>query len=280
MKKFLFIFNKQTLLVVILSYLSSFLSLRFQISMYIDFLFVGVFIAFPLTFTLREAFKRRERALQYLSLFKGSLQSVFYSFEKSKLEADKKLEFENIAVNTSDVLIRYLSSKAGDAAEVQKASRSIAEFIHINRKELKGSFAVKILLFLFRVNTSIEFLLATKRHRTPWGVRAVVLFVVYGFIIFYPASLLNDKGFDVALWYVFVMTVFKGLLLISLCNVQMLLEDPFNPDGFDSIRLNDFQFTGSIPGSFEITPATKKKDKEDAASEERKEEKDSEEDDD
>jgi hypothetical protein len=236
---------------------------------------LGVFIAFPLTFTLREAFRRRERALQYLSLFKASLQSVFYCFENSKLETDKKLVFENIAVNTTDVLIQYLSSKSGDASTVQKASRSVAEFIHINKKDLKGSFSVKILLFLFRVNESIEFLLATKRHRTPWGVRAIVLFVVYGFIIFYPASLLNDKGFDIALWYVFVMTVFKGLLLISLCNVQRLLEDPFNPDGYDSIRLNDFQFTGSIAGSFEIKTATNKEEAATAVAEE--EEKDSEE---
>lgn len=184
MKKYRFIFNIQTLLVVILSFLASFVSLQFHISMYIDFLFVGVFIAFPLTFTLREAFKRRERALRYLSLFKGSLQSVFYTFENSKLEANKKLEFENIAVNTTDVMIQYLSVKAGDASEVLRASRSLADFVHINRKELKSSLSVKILLFLFRVNTSIEFLLATKRHRTPWGVRAIVLFVVYGFVIF------------------------------------------------------------------------------------------------
>lgn len=57
------------------------------------------------------------------------------------------------------------------------------------------------------------------------------------------------------------MTVFKGLLLISLCNVQMLIEDPFDPDGYDNIRLNDFRFTGSIAGSFELSPATIKEKK-------------------
>src|SRR6478736_3395915 len=137
MKKYLFIFNKQTLLVVILSFLSSFISLRFQISMYIDFLFLGVFIAFPLTFTLREAFRRRERALQYLSLFKASLQSVFYCLESSKLEPEKKLEFKNIAVDTAGVLVQYLSNKTGDASAVQNASRSVAEFVHANKKGLK-----------------------------------------------------------------------------------------------------------------------------------------------
>jgi hypothetical protein len=118
--------------------------------MYIDFLFLGVFIAFPLTFTLREAFRRRERALQYLSLFKASLQSVFYCFENSKLETDKKLVFENIAVNTTDVLIQYLSSKSGDASTVQKASRSVAEFIHINKKRFKRFFFCENIIVPFQ----------------------------------------------------------------------------------------------------------------------------------
>jgi len=242
MKKYLFIFNIHTLLILVLSLLASFISLRFQINFYVDFIFLGVFIAIPLTFTLREAFRRRERAIQYLSAFSAALKSSYYYFEISKLEGEKKLEFKNHLINVSDKLIQYLSAETSEASLVQKASDDVFIFMQANKENFKGRFSEKILSFQYRINESIDFLLATKRHHTPWGIRATILFAIYMFVIFYPASLLGDIGFDVALWYVFVMTGFKGFILISFCNVQMLLEDPFNQDSPEGIRINDFRF--------------------------------------
>ena len=246
MKKFRFIFNRQTLLVLILSLLCSFICLRYQIGLGIDFIFLGLFIAFPLTFSLRETFRRRERAIQYLSTFSASLQSSFYHFQNSKQEADKKNEFKSVLMNTSATLMKYLLNKTADASAVQTASDAVFIFIRSNRGDLKGGFSEKIASFQYRINESIHFLLATKRHHTPWAVRAIVLFAVYAFVIFYPASLLNETGFNVPLWYVFAMTAFKGFILISLCNVQTLLEDPFNQESPDAIRLNDFELARLI----------------------------------
>jgi hypothetical protein len=246
MKKYRFIFNKQTLLVLMLSLFCSFICLRYQIGLGIDFIFLGLFIAFPLTFNLREAFRRRERAIQYLSTFSASLQSSYYHFQNSKQDADKKLEFKTILLNTSGMLTKYLSNKTADASAVQTASDAVFIFIRANRGDLKGGFSEKIASFQYRINESIHFLLATKRHHTPWAVRAIVLFAVYAFVIFYPASLLNETGFDVPLWYVFAMTAFKGFILISLCNVQTLLEDPFNEESPDAVRLNDFELAQLI----------------------------------
>ena len=114
-------------------------------------------------------------------------------------------------------------------------------------------------MFIFRTNESIEFLLATRRHKTPWGPRAVVLFAIYGFTVFYPASLLHDIGFNVQLWYVFIMTFFKTFLLITLYNVEALLEDPFNQKGTDGIRIYDFAFdAGSAPPEIKAAASTNK----------------------
>jgi hypothetical protein len=62
------------------------------------------------------------------------------------------------------------------------------------------------------------------------------------FAILYPASLLHRIGFQVSLWYVFVTTYFKAFLFTCLYNIQYSLEDPFNQDGVDCIRLHDFEF--------------------------------------
>jgi len=242
MKKYLSIFNLQTLLVTGLSLLSCYLSVRFELRIYADFLIIGLIIVFPLTFSMREAFKRRERCLQYLSLMKASLQSVFYSLQNSKLGDHKTAEFGNIAQSISETLIRYLSKASDDVVAVEQSAHAMATFFEKNRKMTKRD-SLKILLFISKINESIEFLLAVRRHRTPWGPRAIVLFAIYLLAILYPASVLFAAGAEFQLWNLFLMTEFKVLILISLYNVQGLLEDPFNQNSPDGIRLNDFRFT-------------------------------------
>ena len=80
MKRYLSIFNFHTAIVVAISVMSSAVCVYFKLSLYIDFLILGLMVVFPLTFSLTAAFKRRERALQYISLFKASLQSAYYVF--------------------------------------------------------------------------------------------------------------------------------------------------------------------------------------------------------
>ncbi|HRI19807.1 MAG TPA: hypothetical protein PLA68_02585 [Panacibacter sp.] len=270
MKKYLFLFNTQTLSVVCVTLISSYLSLQFHFSMYIDFVILGLVIAFPLTLTIKEAFRRRERAIQSLSGLKASLMTLFYSFENRNLDSEKKAEFKNILLNLSGSLTQYLAHKKNETLIVQRSSESIVRFIRTNNETLKKPFSLKLLFYLQRVNEDIEFLSATKNHRTPKGIRAIILFAIYAFVIFYPASLLKETGFNVPLWYVFAMSVFKSIVLISLYNAQVLLEDPFNQESPEGIRLNDFQFTGWIdtPVELEAAPVKNKKIKKETMAEE------------
>ena len=256
MKKYLFIFNIETLIVTSLSLISCYVSLRFQLSIYLDFLILGLIIVFPLTLTIKLAFRRRERAIQSFSGLKASLLSLFYSFENQKLDPGKKNEFRNILRNLSDSLAQYLSAEKGNVINIQRSSESIVRFVRENNESLKKPFSLKILFYLQRVNEDVEFLLATKNHHTPKGIRGIIRFAIYAFVIFYPASLLKETGFDVPLWYVCAMALFKAVILISLYNAQVLLEDPFNQNSPDGIRINDFKFTGWIDAPAELETAT------------------------
>jgi len=191
---------------------------------------------------MREAFRRRERSLQYLSLLKASLQSILYLFKITKMEAQKKDEILRIAGNVTDTLIQYLTAKDGDAATVTQSSSIMGEFIMRHRKETKSN-SFKVFSFVLRVNESLEFLMAVKRHHTPWGPRAIVLFTIYIFALFYPPAMLMDSGGTIAIWNLLLLTVGKIIILISLYNVQRLMEDTFNPYTPDAIRLNDFRIT-------------------------------------
>jgi hypothetical protein len=101
LKKYRFLFSVHTLFIACISLISSFLSIQFEFALFADFLVVGIILAFPISFSMREAFRRRERAIAYLSLFKGSLQSVFYCFENSKMDQEKKMQIKNILANIS-----------------------------------------------------------------------------------------------------------------------------------------------------------------------------------
>src|ERR1700759_3629884 len=111
LKKYRFLFSIHTFLIACISMISSFVSIRYEISLYADFFIVGVILAFPISFSMREAFRRRERAIAYLSLFKGSLQSVYYCFENGKLNQDKKMEMKTILTDICTALMQFLKGR-------------------------------------------------------------------------------------------------------------------------------------------------------------------------
>src|ERR1700752_1194561 len=118
-KRFTAIVNWQTLIVICLSFVSCYFTITYHFTMYMDFLIFGLLIAFPITLATKEAFKRRERAIQYLSLFKSTLQSVYYTVVNSKLQYREKEFFKNTAIDLTRSLVDYLTtSNPGDQSPV------------------------------------------------------------------------------------------------------------------------------------------------------------------
>lgn len=162
------------------------------------------------------------------------------------MEQRDKEYFKKLVAEVTDTLISYLKAEnPGDVSPVHLASDRIASFVRRNKKALKGSLGDKILFFLGRTNDSIEFLLATKRHNTPKGLNLVVKIATFLFVIFYPATMLH-KTPDETLISLFLSSVIKSVFLISLINVQEMLEDPFNQQGTDNIRMGDFAPTTQL----------------------------------
>ena len=150
MKKYRFLFSIHTLIIAVISLISSYISIQFEFALFADFLIVGVILAFPISFAMREAFRRRERAIGYLSLFKASLQSVFFCFENSKLDQEKKKEIKNILLNISTGLFQYLAGKPENKPNIDQHTQRFFSFIGENEENLKSSFSVKIMLFFFQ----------------------------------------------------------------------------------------------------------------------------------
>ena len=103
MKRYLSIINHRTLITLILSIIIPFLAFEFEVFYHIDLTLISLAIIFPLVFAIRGAFKRREKSLQFLSLFRSSLKTLFYFFNcNSKLTDSKKEEINLILHEISE----------------------------------------------------------------------------------------------------------------------------------------------------------------------------------
>ena len=91
MYRYLSIINFRTLITMILSLVVPVAAYKFEVVYNIDLTLMSIAIIFPLVFTIRGAFRRREKALEHLSLFRAGLKTIenFIHFSQKISDADK-----------------------------------------------------------------------------------------------------------------------------------------------------------------------------------------------
>ncbi len=245
MRKYLQIINIRTFQVLLICLITSFFVIQYDIKYNYDLTVISIAIIFPLVFTIRAAFRRREKALEHLSRFKASLQIVHYCFQRSKkLEEGKKVIVKELLAKISDSLLHLLSKNNKDQTELRSNLGAVFQFIQDNKEEVSSSEALKIFRFMKDVHTSTENILAIDTHRTPISLRAYCRVFIYFFPLIYTPALLHRLEHHSPDWVVYSLSMITGFILISLFNVQDEMEHPFDQHGLDDIRLDEFKFTG------------------------------------
>ena len=84
------ILNIRTLGILLIGLAACFFAIHYQIKIHQNMVLFGLIISFPLVFSLQSAFKRRERALEYLAVFKAGCLAVEESFRMSKKLSNPK----------------------------------------------------------------------------------------------------------------------------------------------------------------------------------------------
>ncbi len=243
MRKYLQIINFKTFQILLICGITSFFVIQYQIKYNYDLTVISIAIIFPLVFTIRAAFRRREKALEHLSRFKAGLQIVHYCFQRTKkLEDAKRVAIQEKLVKVSESLILLLSKGTKDQIEVRQSLDAIFQFIQENKEEISSSEAMKIFRFMKDVHTSTENLVAIDTHRTPISLRAYCRVFIYFFPLIYTPALLHRLENHSPDWVVYGLSMITGFILISLFNVQDEMEHPFDQQGLDDIRLTEFKF--------------------------------------
>ena len=242
MRRYFSIINHRTLITLILSIIIPFLAFEFEVFYHIDLTLISLAIIFPLVFAIRGAFKRREKSLQFLSLFRSSLKTLFYFFNSnSKLTDSKKEEINSILHEISESFVDHLSKSSQKTEYIDKKTENVFKFIIENEENIPNSSKQKILRFLRDLHNSIENLIAIHTHRTPISLKAYCLIFIYIFPTVYTPTIINKIGFDNPHTITYFIIILSEFILISLYNIQDQMEHPFDRDGLDDIKLDNFK---------------------------------------
>lgn len=251
MRKYLAIIDQKTGYVFLLCIATAFLCLQLNFHYDLNITLISIAVVFPLVFTIREAFKRRDRIIRLLSIFKSSINAVYYCFaNNNKLSDEDKSEVAKKLRAISSLFFATLRGREYDPNEVRSKLDEVFEFLKEKRDSISNGVALKIIRFLKDVHESIENTVGLKMHGTPISLRAYCLVFIYLFPVVFIPTLIHDLG-ESSHWIVYGLGIIHGFILISLYNVQEAIENPFDQVGLDDIQLEEFQFekTGPTPES-------------------------------
>ena len=240
MSRYLVILNFRTFVALIISLIVPFVAYKFNVNYDIDLTLISIAIIFPLVFTIRGAFRRREKALEHLSLFRASLKTVVNLILSSKLEDTDMKKGLELVNNSNQDLFKFLRS-SGETTEHDNNLNELFDFLNSKKSIIGGGTLQKIIRFLKDTTDSADNLVAIDRHRTPISLKAYCLIFVYIFPMIYTPTIIYKIGIENPAWITYFIVILSEFILISLYNIRDQMEYRFDDEGLDDIDLDIFK---------------------------------------
>ncbi len=242
MQKYLAILNARTAALMLFCAAITFTCRALGFSYNLNITLFSIAVVFPLVFTIREAFKRRDDALEFLSQFKSGVIAVHYAFEQAPKLTRVQKDWVNSELRlASEEFFAALESPGEENREAEKRVNDLICFIRETRDVMPNRAVLKIIRFLKDVHESMESTLSLKRHGTPVSLRAYCLVFVFVFPLVFTPTIVHHL-LDAPAWIVYSLSLLHGFVLVSLYNVQADMENPFDQVGLDDIKLQEFHF--------------------------------------
>ena len=242
MIKFLGIINHRTLIAMVITLASLLFSYQYTLIYNIDLTLISIAIIFPLVFTIRGSFQRRENALEHLSLFRGALKAIYYCFMgNKKMDQTNKNIVSGILTDISDSLMAHLQGNDFETDQFDRIVNRVFEFTEEQKEFISERLRIRIYRFMEHVHESIDNLIAIDIHRTPISLKAYCEAYIYIFPLVYTPTIINKVGLDTPVVITYFIVLLIEFMLISLYNIQDQLEYPFDKEGLDDINIEIFK---------------------------------------
>ena len=242
-KPYLSIINRRTLIAIIISIITVYTAYALNINFNVDLTLISIAMIFPLVFTIRGSFRRREKALEHLSQFRSALKTVHYFILSSKdLPNENKIELLDIILEISENVMGHLKSNTYTAKDLDEVINKIYIFTSEKEVFIPKGVRDKVFRFMNDLHEAIENLHAIHTHRTPISLKAYCKIFIYIFPLIYSPTIINNIGLETPQGITYFIVLFTEFILISLYNIQDHLEYPFDDLGLDDIKLDNFKF--------------------------------------
>ena len=211
MSRYLIIINFRTLITLFLSLIVPYIAYEFKVFYNIDLTLMSIAIIFPLVFTIRGAFRRREKALEHLSRFRASLLTVKNYFHNSKMPDELKADSSQVLQELNDALFGHLNTKNEDTSGYDVKLKAAFDFITTNKESISNGTREKIYRFFRDVMDSADNLIAIHSHRTPVSLKAYCLIFIYIFPVVYTPTIINKIGLENPSWLTFFIVILSNI---------------------------------------------------------------------
>ena len=227
---------------MIIALVVPFLAIRYNIEFDMELTLISIAIIFPLVFTIRGSFRRREKALEHLSEFRSTLKTFSYFLMSNvKLTEEDKNEAEKLMINLSNSLMVHLKSNERDTSTIDACMHDLYEFVNSTEDKISPKSRERLFRIMKDLHETIENVHAINIHRTPISLKAYCLIFIYIFPLIYAPTIIHRVGPDKGNWITYFIVLVSQFILISLYNIQNQLEYPFDDEGLDDIKLDNFR---------------------------------------
>jgi predicted membrane chloride channel (bestrophin family) len=245
LKTVFLIINFKSLWISALAVVSTYLCIKYQIIAEFPLPLVLTAVVFPIVFSIDAAYKRREVALDHYGDIKAHVKALYLAVHDWR---DNPPETDIRAARS--LLIRLLEACrvlfTGPVREMRENEKAVyAGFAEISRfirtdlrdKGVNASEISRCNQYLSKIMVSFEKVKHIYQYRTPRTLNAfrnvfiIILPFVYG-----PYFAFLAKDFSPSM--VYVTPVLISVVLASLDNIQTHLENPFDRDSEDDLKIN------------------------------------------
>jgi len=236
--------NLRTLIILVLSVISCYITIHYQIRFVRSTLLFTLIISFPLFFTIQEAFTRRERGLEYLSSFRASIEVTFQSFYHiKKLPDESRTEVHKRIKVIPAALLSYLKFRQTTPQELYERINDVFLFMQDHRHQISTSSSLRIFRHLEHAYESALTLISLTRHGTVVAVRKMALLGVIFSPLMEAPILFGIFEKTLATWVIYVLCGLSSFVLIVFYTVQKQIENSFDQIGSDDILVDDFELS-------------------------------------
>lgn len=227
---------------MIIALVVPYLSFRYDIEFDMDLTLISIAIIFPLVFTIRGSFRRREKALEHLSEFRSTLKTFnYFLMSNEKLSEEDKAEAERLMIQLSDTLMTHLNSNEMDTTGIDTSMHDLYDYVKSKDEQISPKSKERLFRIMKDLHETIENVHAINIHRTPISLKAYCLIFIYIFPLIYAPTIIHRVGPDKGTWITYFIVLVSQFILISLYNIQNQLEYPFDAEGLDDIKLDNFR---------------------------------------